>query len=179
MSDRDLIAKILGRDRRALHVFYQTYTPKLRRFIGRKVGSPQDAEEVLQDTLFAFLESLRDFHGDAKLQTYLFSICHHKVVDYYRRKRLKHLVFSQLPQLEALVSPLLSPEDTLDHTLLREKISRVLSKLLPMHKEVLVLKYLDDTSVGDIAKKLAITFKSAESRLFRARRAFVELFLSI
>ena len=63
--------------------------------------------------------------------------------------------------------------------LVKEKIRNVLGTLVPRYREVLVLKYLEDLSVEDIAKKLTISFKSAESQLFRARKAFVELFLSI
>ena len=84
-----------------------------------------------------------------------------------------------MPQLEALVSPLMSPEDELDTVFLKEKVMTVFSKLLPNYKRVLVLKYFDHMSVGEIAQKLTITLKSAESQLFRARRAFVELFVSI
>lgn len=78
-----------------------------------------------------------------------------------------------------LVSPVLGPEETLDAALVQEKIRAVFAHLLPDYRQILKLKYLDQVSVEDIAKKLTITFKTAESRLFRARRAFVELFLSI
>lgn len=179
MRDEDLIGKILARDRRALFLFYQTYTPKLRRFIQVKVGNPEDAEEILQDTLYAFLEAIRDFAGRATLSTFLFSICQHKIIDFYRRRKLRHIVFSQLPSLETLMSPLLDPEAELDVTLVKEKIARVLSRLLPIHREILILKYLDNLPVAEIAQRLAISFKSAESRLFRARKAFIELFISI
>ena len=179
MEDGDLIQKILARDRRALAVFYRTYQPKLLRFIRGKIHTPEDCDEILQDTLYAFLEAIRDFHGKSNVQTFLFAICQHKVIDFYRRKRLKHFVFSQVPQLETLVSPLLNPEQELDVTILKEKIARVFAGLLPRYRQILKLKYLEDLSVEEIARKLAITFKSAESQLFRARKAFVELFLSI
>ena len=39
-----------------------------------KVNNQFDAEEILQDTLFAFLEALRDFHGTSSLKTFLFAI---------------------------------------------------------------------------------------------------------
>ncbi len=179
MNDQELIAKILTRDRHALSEFYHTYTPKLRQFIRRKIANPDDAEEVLQDALFAFLEAIRDFTGAAKLKTFLYAIAGHKVIDWYRRKKIRHVVFSAVPQLESLVAPLFGPEEELDASLTREKIRHVLDRLLPMHRSVLVLKYAEDCTVDDIAKKLAISFKSAESQLFRARKAFVEAFLSI
>lgn len=179
MDDNEIIQKILNRDRRALSVFYHTYTPKLRRYIRVRVNNDNDVEEILQDTLFAVLDAMRDFQGKAKLSTFLYSICQHKVVDFYRRRRIKQVVFSQVPQLEKLVSPLFTPEEVFDVNDLKSKITTVLGRLIPPYRQILVLKYFDDFSVGEIAQKLSISFKSAESKLFRARKAFVELFLSI
>lgn len=179
MNDRELIESILKRDRHALAVFYRSHAPRLRQFIRRKIANPDDAEEVLQDVLYAFLEAIRDFTGTAKLTTFLYAIANHKVIDFYRRKKIRHMVFSAVPQIESFVAPLLGPEEELDASVLREKIRMVLSRLLPKHRSVLVLKYAEDFTVDEIAKKLAISFKSAESQLFRARKAFVELFLSI
>lgn len=178
-SDATLITQILSRDRKALLTFYRTYAPKLSRYIAGKISRPEDAEEILQDTLFGFLEAIRDFEGKSNIQTFLFSICQHKIIDFYRRKKIKHAVFSQMPQLEALISPLMNPEEELDATLAREKIHSVLERLLPRYRQILVMKYLEGRSVAEIAGKLALTFKSVESQLFRARKAFVELFISI
>lgn len=179
MTDEELVAKILSRDRKALSYVYHTYAPKLIQCIRAKVGREEDCEEILQDTLFAFLEALRDFEGKASVRTFLYSICQHKIIDFYRRRKLKHIVFSQMPQLESLISPILNPEQELDATIMKEKIRRVLGKLLPRYRRILVLKYLENMSVEDIAKNMAITFKSAESQLFRARRAFVEAFTTL
>jgi len=179
MNDQDLINDILSRDRRALSVFYHTYTPRLMQYIRGKVTNEDDCEEILQDTLFAFLEACRDFQGKSSIRTFLFSICQHKIIDFYRRKKITHLVFSQMPQLEGLISPILAPEEELDTKLLKEKIRQVFSRLLPNYRKVLMLKYLDNLTVSEIAQRLAVTLKSAESQLFRARKAFVELFLSL
>ena len=179
MDDITLVSQLLKKDRRSAEAFYKMYSPKIKRYVHAKVGIYEDAEDLVQDILFAFLEGARDFRGNSSIQTYLYSIAHHKVVDYYRKKKIKQLVFSQMPQLESLISPLLDPQAQLDATLVHEKIQHVLGTLLPVHRTVLLLKYLDDTSVSDIAKHLSITLKSAESRLFRARRAFVQSFLSL
>lgn len=179
MTDEELVVKMLSRDRRAILFFYKTYSQKLSLFIRSKIDREEDCEEILQDTLYAFLEALRDFEGKSSVRTFLYSICQHKIIDFYRRKKLKHIVFSQMPQLECLISPLLNPEEELDATILKEKIRKVLGKLLPRYRQILIFKYLDNMPVEDIARKLVITFKSAESQLFRARRAFVEAFVSL
>lgn len=176
MDEGTLITKILAHDRRALYTFYRTYRPRLMRLIRMKVGDRNDCEEIFQDTLFAFLEALRDFQGKSTLETFLFSICHHKIIDFYRRKKAKHLVFSRVPHLEALISPLFAPEDEFNALILKEKIRTVFARLIPRYRRVLVLKYSENLSVAEIADTLAVTMKSAESQLFRARKAFIKAF---
>lgn len=179
MTDTELVQKILARDREALHLFYKAYAPKLSSYIAVRVRESRDCEEILQDTLFAFLEALRDFHGKSRVSTFLFSICNHKIIDYYRKRKLKQIMFSQMPQLEGLISPLLNPEEELDAKILKEKIQGVFVRIIPRYRTILLWKYMENMSVGEIAQKLNITFKSAESQLFRARKAFVKAFISI
>jgi RNA polymerase sigma-70 factor (ECF subfamily) len=179
MTEQTIIEQILQRNRRALHIFYHTYAPKLARRIHTKIANHKDAEEVLQDTLFAFLEAIRDYTGKSSIETFLFAICSHKIIDYYRRKKILHTVFSKIPNLEALVSPILNPEEVLDATLVKEKVRAVLTRLIPQYRQVLKLRYLENFSAAEIARQLATTLKSVESQLFRARKAFVEAFLSI
>ena len=93
MDDTTIISQILARDETALSLFYRTYAPQLTRFLKTKINNPHDVEEVLQDTLFAFLESIRDFEGKAKIRTFLFAICNHKIIDYYRRKKIQQTFF--------------------------------------------------------------------------------------
>jgi len=88
------------------------------------------------------------------------------------------MVFSRMANIENLISPRMTPEESLDVNIVREKIRRVFEKLQPVYRQVLILKYMEGASVEAIAGKLAITFKSAESRLFRARKRFVEAFVN-
>jgi RNA polymerase sigma-70 factor (ECF subfamily) len=179
MQDQELIEKILARDQLALSTLYHLYAPRLLGHISRKVGNHHDAEEILQDTFFAFLEAVRDFHGEAKLETYLFAICNHKIIDHYRRKKFRHFVFSQVPYLEELISPLLNPEEALDARVLKDALRRTFASILPRYRIVLRMKYIDDLSVADIAKRFSRTLKSTESLLFRARKAFMRAFAVI
>jgi RNA polymerase sigma factor (sigma-70 family) len=179
VSEDSLIAGIRAHDKRTLSQFYRMYAPKLTHHISLKIHNPKDVEEVLQDTLFHFLESLRDFEGKSHIQTYVYAICNHKIIDYYRRKKIRQTVFSQIPQLEALFVELTTPEDELDSVLLKEKIITALASLMPQYRRILQSKYIDGMHMEEIAKQLAVTVKSVESRLFRARKAFVKAFISI
>lgn len=171
-NDRRIVQGILAGDERALKTFYDQYCPSLASFIRNKIRNEADAEEILQDTLLATIEALRDFSFKSSLFTFICSIAIHKVIDFYRRKKIKHMVFSAIPDVEPLLATLTSPEDTLDEELLRQKIRETFNSLAPMYRKILQLKYIYGYSVTEIAERLSISFKSAESQLFRARKAF-------
>lgn len=176
-TERLLLKRLLSRDPSAVREFYDAYAPMLLKFISRKIGDVQDVEEIAQDTLFAFLEGARDFTGSCKLSTYICSIANNKIVDFYRKRKLKKIVFSQLPVgFELLISQTAGPEEMFVNQFVKQKIAQVLSALQPHYRSVLTMKYVEGRSVSEISQKLKVSFKSAESILFRARRAFVSLY---
>lgn len=174
-ADFLLVERILSGEERALLEFYQHFAPRLFSYIRVRVENLSDDEEILQDTLLATLEALRDFTGRSSLSTFVYAICHHKIVDYYRKRKIRQVLFSKMPGLEELVSTLLGPEERLDEQLLKERIELTLRRLRPNYRVVLIFKYLDGLSVLEIAHRLSETVKTVESRIFRARRAFVKI----
>lgn len=180
MTEETLIQKLLAQDKTAAQEFYKTYTPRLLNYIRQKVADEQDVEEIAQDALFAFLESLRDFAGRCKLNTYLCSIANNKIADFYRKKKLKKIFFSQLPPaLEPLLATMADPQSILDEKLMQQKIEEVFARISPKYARIIKLKYIEGRSVGEIAQLFACSFKSAESVLFRARRAFAKLYIGV
>ncbi len=172
-NDKYLVEGILRGEEHALATFYTTYKGRLLSYIRRRIGLENDAEEILQDSLMGTLESLRDFAYQSSLYTFMCSIANHKVVDYYRKKKIKSVLFSQAPEIEALISTVVGPETQFDEQMLKEKIKATFATLTPQYHQILTLKYVQGYSVAEIAKKLSLSFKSVESQLFRARKAFV------
>lgn len=177
MSDRELVEHILQGDESALRAFYAVHAPRITRFIRQRIGLEKDVEELTQDTFMAALEALRDFSFRCTLSTFLCSIAKRKIVDHYRREKIKRIVFSQIPQIESILTLLTTPEDKLDQTLLVEKIEKTFNRLIPRHKQILKLRYIEGFTVQEIARELSMSFKSVESMLFRARRAFATEFM--
>lgn len=171
-QDRLLVKGILSGNEKSLLTFYRYFSPKLLSFIKRQTPTDEDAEEILQDVLLSSLDSLRDFTFRSSLSTFLYAIAKNKIVDFYRKKKIKKIFFSHIPQLEFLLTSLLGPEEVFDQKQLGIKIEKALKNLSPKYRKILTLKYFDGLSVLEITKKLRVSFKSAESMLFRARRAF-------
>jgi RNA polymerase sigma-70 factor (ECF subfamily) len=162
MDEKKLIKKLLSRD----------YRKRLTKFVARKVRELEDVEEIVQDTLMSGLDSLPMFKGNSDLFTWLCSIARHETADFYRRQKIKRIVFSRLPFLEKLVSEALGPELAYQELETKRRIVNVWKKLSEGYAEILRLKYIDGLSMKVIAKKLGLTVKAVESKLFRARMAF-------
>lgn len=177
INEKELVAQILRGNERSLLYFFRHFQKPLASYIRQKIANEKDAEEILQDTLLATLEGLRDFSFRSSLFTFICSIANHKVIDFYRKKKIKSIVFSKFQDVEPLILSVLGPDDALDEELLRQKIRETFVRIVPKYSRALKLKYIYGYSVEEIAAKLSVSFKSAESMLFRARRAFAVAYL--
>jgi RNA polymerase sigma-70 factor (ECF subfamily) len=177
MEEKELVRQILLGNQKATEEFYRLYKPKLWRYILQK-AEPQAAEEILQDTFISALASLATFSGKSTLYSWLLGIARHEIGDFYRRRKIKEIVFSRLPFLEKLVSRALSPEFSLEEKELKERLKQHLGNMSEGYRQILRLKYIENLSVAEIAQKLKISLKACESKLFRARLAFQKEFAS-
>ncbi len=177
MNEKKLISKILKGNKRAKKKFYQYYKPRLVKYIQIKTPNKQDAEEILQDTFMSAFLSLPNFKQDSSLYTWLCSIARHEIADFYRKKKIKTIVFSRLPFLENLFSEALGPELKYKEKKIKEKISDSFGSLKKEYVQILKLKYIHNKSVKEIAKILGKSFKATESLLYRARKAFQREYL--
>lgn len=175
-DEKLLIDRLLQKDEQALYELFKHYETPLKRFISRQIADEQEVEELAQDVFIDFIESLRSFRGDAKVKTFLFSIARHKIIDYIRNKKIKKIVFSKLPArvVEGLHAIII--DDEIDKKELREKIEQVFSKLPNDYQVILRLKYIENKKMKEIAQIFSLSFKAAESLLFRARKAFVQTY---
>jgi len=171
-DERELVRALLFGEARALETFYRRYALRLSCFISQRVGSLDDAEEILHDSLLSALDSLAIFSGRSSLFTWLCGIARHEIADYYRKKVIKSVVFSRLPFIEGFVSRALEPDAKLLRKEYEQRVMRALKVLLPHYREILELKYMDGLSVREIAQKMGMSFKACESALTRARKAF-------
>jgi len=175
-KDIELVRRILSGDEKALLLFYKEYNGMIFSYIKNKIGDVGDGEEILQDALMATITAMRDFSGRSSLSTFVYAITRNKIADYYRKKKIKQMFFSQMPGLYEIISNLAGPEEELDQNLLKEKIKITLEKLAPEYRMILVFKYVYGLPVQTIARKLSLSLKTIESRLFRARKAFIKIY---
>lgn len=179
LEEKKLVEKIINKDATAFLRFYKKNYSLVFNFIKSKITDRSKAEELTQDVFFDFIEALRDFHFQSSLKTFLLAIAKNKVIDEIRKKKIKQIFFSHLPGflVEGLKVVLIDEE--LERKELRRKINLVFNKLPKDYRLILRLKYIENKKVAEIAKKFKMKFKATESLLFRAKKAFANIFNKI
>lgn len=153
-------------------LFIKKYYFGVKKFVEQRVNSQEDAEELVDDILLAAFNSQPYFQGKAKEFTWVCSIAKHKIIDYYRKKKLKTVLFSVSPFFEEIADKALGPEEVSLKEELKDEIKGALQDLGEGYRELLRLKYIDKLSVKQIASHLKVTVKAVESKLMRAKREF-------
>ena len=169
---RTLIDEVLIGDPEAVSEFYKSNSPKILNYLIKHLPVKEDAEDLTNDVFFEAIDSINLLKKDGNLEAWLFKIAHNKMVDYYRKRKIKSLLLSQIPYLEIIANEIHQPEFQFEKDRVRNKIEKTLFGLYDNYQKILRLHYEEDIPVKKLARELKMTFEATESLLFRARRQF-------
>jgi RNA polymerase sigma-70 factor (ECF subfamily) len=187
-DDRELVRRMLSGEQRAFNEFFNAYADRLYRFaLVRLSDDAASAEDAVQQTLCRAVEKLDQFRGEAALFTWLCRICRNAIADSFRAKdRPRGVVVpfddtEEIRQaLEAISAiPAEDPQHIAISSQLESAVRAVLDYLPRRYGDVLEWKYIQGESIKEIAIRLGVAPKAAESVLNRARAAFREGFHAV
>jgi len=162
----------------ALLKLYAYFKKPLFLFVNRQLRDVQTSEEIVQDIFLASIDAMREKRQIKSISAYMYAIARHKIVDRLRRKKLKKILLSAIPEYVVnACAAVLFQEETRESEI-SDAVYHTLKKIPNEYALIIRLKYIEGLSVSDIAAKLTMSFKSAESMLFRARKAFVRSYQS-
>lgn len=175
LSDRQLVAEVLRKDRKATAEFVGRYADHVYGYVRRRLIPRADlVEDIVQEVFLAAWENLDTFRGESSLRNWLLGIARHKVEDHYR-KRLRDL---QLQEQEEDEIPRNEPASFLDFEEVLAKhqaglrTREILAKLPERYSVILLWKYWEKRSLREIATQTGRTEKAVERLLARARDQF-------
>ena len=183
-DDLKLVARLLRGDDEAFNTFVDEYYPRLYRFAYPRMGSDVEAaQDVVQGTFEKVLPNLGSYRGEAALFSWLCSFCRFEIAAAWR-KRAREGPRVELTEdsaevraaLESLAMSETGPEDELVRKELARLVRVALDYLPPNYGKALEWKYLRGLPVREIADRLGLSAKAAESLLTRARNAFRDAF---
>lgn len=138
--------------------------PQLLKFALLRLRSREQAEDAVQDTLLAALESIDRFAASSSLRTWVTAILKHKIVDTMRASgREEPLDPEKEPVHEG------GPEDGFARRRLAEALERGLQQLPANTARVFVLREAIGMDIAEICRELAISSSNCWVMLHRAR----------
>jgi len=167
--DQMPVAQARGGDPAAWDVLFRRYQLPLYVYVYELVHEEQASLDIVQETFIQAVRHLGGLREDEKFGGWLFGIAHQKCVQRWRKQTREERAFEEIsaasPELEA------SPDDLLIRQEHAEEFMRLLNNLPPPQRSVLLLRFIEDFSVDQIAEITGTTLGTVKSRLHYAKKA--------
>jgi RNA polymerase sigma-70 factor (ECF subfamily) len=177
LSDATLLEQARTGDRQALEDLLSRHQRRVYRFGLKMCRDPEDAKDVLQETLLAVARTVKDFRGASSVSTWLYTIARSFCIKKRRRSKFapehEESLDSREPGLEArqVVDPGRGPEDDLAGRQIETALEQAIAGLDPIYREVLVLRDVEGLTAPEVAEIMGLSVEAVKSRLHRARVA--------
>ena len=164
LIEQMLIFRCQMGDNEAFAELIEHYGEALRYFINRLLGTNEMTEDIYQDTWLAVIGKIHNLKETESFAPWLYHIARNKVFHQLRRKKL-------LTELnEKIISG--NNEDNGEFTIEdAAKVHKALEKLHPAHKEVLMLRFLEQMSYEQMAQVIKSNIGTVKSRIYYAKKA--------
>jgi len=172
-DETQLARAVLNGDTDAFEHFVEHFRSRIFRYSWLMCGSPEDAEEVAQETLLKVFQSIEQLREPERVRSWVFRIARN-VCLMERRKS----VFAPKEEVPVDELPLADESEPADSRLLqaelRSVIERVVMDLPRTYRSVVLLRDLEGLSTEDTATVLDLRIDVVKTRLHRGRAAMRE-----
>lgn len=176
MDELEIIKRVLAGDANAFEEIVLANQKNVYNLALKMTKNDDDAQDISQEAFIKAYNQLGNFRAESKLSVWLYRLTYNLCIDFLRKKSKSHIVSlneykddsgdffeMELPDLRDL------PEDSLARKELQNEIAESINKLGQSHREILVMREINDMSYTDIAKTLSISEGTVKSRIARAR----------
>jgi RNA polymerase sigma-70 factor (ECF subfamily) len=173
-----LLERARSGDRAALEELLERHQAQVYRFGMKMCRDPEDAKDVLQDTLLAMARGVRDFRGASSISTWLYTIARSFCIKKRRKSKFapdeRSLYSDAAPEAALLADPARRPDEAVSGREIEIALEQAIGALEPAYREVLVLRDVEGLTAPEVAEVLGLTAEAVKSRLHRARLAVRE-----
>lgn len=177
-KNKQILSKLKNRDKEAFIEVYDSNVKDIHRFVYFKIGSKEEAND-LTSTIFlkAWNHIKNNTLEDAKtLRALLYKIARTSIIDYYRETGGKTALslddeYNQIDVIDEAVSP----EERMDKAADLALIKRLLPLLKEEYREVIIMRFVNDLSLEEIAEITEKKKGNVRVLLHRALNALKEL----
>ena len=171
-EDLQIVSEVLQGDPSAFRNIVDKYQQRIFRVCISHLGSVEEAEDAVQEIFLRAYKSLHRFKLEKRFLNWLYTIAvNHLKTRYSRIIKLQEKRDRIMKEPD---TPEETPESITEKQIMKDRIREAVQSLPSKLREPVVLYYLEELSVQDIASALDIGTENVKSRLFRARKKLRE-----
>jgi RNA polymerase sigma factor (sigma-70 family) len=167
-SDEELMAGYVAGDRGAFDELFRRYAPILLRVLARQLRTPEEANDLVQQTFLQLHRARNDFRPGARLRPWLFTIALNLKREHFRR--VKRRPESPL-ELDGRSDPAVQPSGP-ERADAEKTVRRALDQIPDDHREVIVLHWFEGLSFAEVSEVVGASVSAVK---VRAHRGYVAL----
>jgi len=170
LTDAVLSERVRSGDYSAFGAVYDRYAPALLRHLIYRTPNRETAEDLLSKTFLKVWEYVRSGGQIKNLRQFLYTVAQNSLTDFYRRKDYSDVLVEDLTDYDR-------PDENnrtiiaLDSGFDKETLASALAKVKPIFRDVLVMRYIDELEIDEVAAALGLTSNAVYVRSHRALRA--------
>ncbi|MDQ7824654.1 MAG: sigma-70 family RNA polymerase sigma factor [Candidatus Eremiobacteraeota bacterium] len=175
-SDEELVSQAKAQNYRAFEELMKRYEKGIYNLALRITKSPQEAEEILQDTFLSVFKNIDGFREESSFKTWIYKVATNFALMKLRKKKQISRVFIDEPlQLDGEEIPRdiadwsKNPEDLYEKQELRRILKDAVDSLPDTYQTVFWLRDIDGLSNQEVATILGLSLPAVKSRILRAR----------
>src|SRR5262245_6986510 len=165
IADRLLVLRSQAGDEQAFGELVHRYSPRLRYFLRRLLEDAHAAEDVLQDTMFDAYRGLPRLAATAAFAAWLYRIARDRA---YRVLRQQRRAPQPIEDVEVASAMEVNGEFTADDA---KQVHCALIALGPIHREVLLLRFMEQMTYDEIGRATGCSLGTVRSRIHYANLA--------
>jgi RNA polymerase sigma-70 factor (ECF subfamily) len=166
---REIARGLRERDVAVLQVLVEEYQDRLVRYLVYVLGRRDGVDDLVQETWLRVMERGKSYDGRSRFEPWLFTVARHLAIDFLRRRREVSLDAEDdgRPVVMAPVSEMPSPFVLAARTEDAERLAAALQGLQAMYREALVLRFMEDMSLQEIAAVANAPVPTVAARIYR------------
>ena len=174
LQEQAWVAAARRGDETAFESLVRLYEKRVMALAMRMCRDPDDAAEAAQEAFLAAWQGLPAFRGEAGFSTWLYRLTSNACVDLLRREGRRRAVagpsFNDEEARVEVPDTAPSPQETAERRELQAQIREGLQAITPEHRQVLLLREMQQLSYDEIAERLSLDVGTVKSRISRGRK---------
>ena len=175
LTDTYYIERIQAGATECFAVLLERYSGSVYSLIVKIVGNREDAEELTQDVFLKVFRSISSFQGNSLFSTWIYRIAYNIAISATRKRKFEWLAIEET-MIENVTENEVNDElEQLDNEEQLDRLEKAIAQLLPDERALVLLFYMQEKSVDEIALITRLTTSNVKTKLHRIRKKLVVL----